>query len=289
MFKPLSQRHLYLPIALILSLSLLLTASPIVAQGTETPESVPVDFMGTITGIAQNIMIVDNLFVVDLSNAAINVSLQAGLTVHVRGQLQGNTVFAEIVDIPSESTPTPALNAGPETTPEAVDVPVNNDVIVVVEGPVKAINVNHITVFNIDITVEPANPILTLIQVGDVIRAEGNFVNGQFVAVTVGNILGRHPGEASVAFEGPVQTINVNVVTINNINVQLDLSDPALANLQIGDVLHVEGDFHHQGGVFILVVVNVVIINNNVFLDCRRSAMGMVTCRPVGSAMGMGS
>ena len=289
MSKPLSQRLLYLPLALILSLSLLLTASPIGAQGTEMPESVPVDFMGTITGIAQNIIIVDNLFVVDLSNAAIDVSLQAGMTIHVRGQLQGSTVFAEVVEISGEEAPTPTPASDLETTPEVLDVPVNNDVIVVVEGPVKAINVNHITVFNIDITVEPANPILTLIQVGDVIRAEGNFVNGQFVAVTVGNIIGRHPAEASVALDGPVQTINVNVVTINNINVQLDVSDPTLANLQVGDVLHVEGDFHHQGGVFILVVVNVVIINNNVFLDCRRSAMGMLTCRPVGSAMGMGS
>jgi len=289
MSRPLSQRHLYLPIALILSLSLLLTASPIAAQGTETPESVPVDFMGTITGIAQNIMIVDNLFVVDLSNAAIDVSLEAGMTVHVRGQLQANTVFADVVEIPGEEPPTPTPTADLETTPEVVDVPVNNDVIVVVEGPVKAINVNHITVFDIDITVEPANPILTLIQVGDVIHAEGNFVNGQFIAVTVGNIVGNPSSGASVALDGPVQAININVVTINNINVQLDVNDPILTNLQIGDVLYVEGNFHRQANVFILVVVNVVIVNNvDIYVDCRRSAMGMLICDS-GSAMGMGS
>jgi hypothetical protein len=171
----------------------------------------------------------------------------------------------------------------PEATGETGD-----NAIIVIEGPVQEINVNIITIFDIDIIVDPGNPILTLIQVGDVIHVEGNFDNGQFVAVTVGNIIGDNPTGGSVTIEGPVQAINVNIITINNITVQLDPGDPILANLRIGDLLYVEGDFQNNGGVFILVVVNVVIINDvDFYLNCRVSAMGMVTCgMGMGSAMG---
>ena len=195
-------------------------------------------------------------------------------------------VTAKALDITATSTPSTAQMM-PAMTLEATGEAGGN-ALVVIEGPIQAIDGNHITVFDIDITVEPANPILTLIQVGDVIHVEGNFVSDKFVAVMVGNIFGNPPGGASVALDGPVQAINANIVTIDNISVLFDPGDSVLASLHTGEVLHVEGDFHHEGDVFILVVVNVVIINNiDINTDCRRSAMGMLICDSgMGSAMG---
>jgi hypothetical protein len=49
----------------------------------------------------------------------------------------------------------------------------NDPVIIVIEGPVQAININIITIFDIEIEIDPNDPILTQIQIGDVIRIEG--------------------------------------------------------------------------------------------------------------------
>ncbi len=74
----------------------------------------------------------------------------------------------------------PALVAQ-EATPEAtvepginIDGGPGNDVIIVVEGPVEEINVNVITIYDIDIALNPIDPLLTVIQLGDVIRVEGD-------------------------------------------------------------------------------------------------------------------
>lgn len=78
-----------------------------------------------------------------------------------------------------ESTETPAPEATdeatPEVTPEATDEPDDDgDVIIVIEGPVEEININIITIFGIEIELDPEDPVLTVIQIGDVIRVEGD-------------------------------------------------------------------------------------------------------------------
>ena len=70
--------------------------------------------------------------------------------------------FTPVPPTPATATPQPGTN-----------VTINNNVIVVVEGPVQEINVNVITIYDIDIALNPADPLLTVIQIGDVIRVEG--------------------------------------------------------------------------------------------------------------------
>jgi len=63
-------------------------------------------------------------------------------------------------------------------------------VIIVIEGPVTEINVNIITIYNIQIEVDPDDPILTIIQIGDEIRVSGELVDNDttvivLVAITI--------------------------------------------------------------------------------------------------------
>jgi hypothetical protein len=57
----------------------------------------------------------------------------------------------------------------PEATPEATQ-----DVAIVIEGPVESINGNVITIFGNTVEIEPTDPLLSVIQVGDVLRIEGD-------------------------------------------------------------------------------------------------------------------
>jgi hypothetical protein len=47
-------------------------------------------------------------------------------------------------------------------------------VTLVVEGPVQAINGNIIVIYDIEIVLSPDDPILTVVQVGDVVRVDGS-------------------------------------------------------------------------------------------------------------------
>ncbi len=73
-------------------------------------------------------------------------------------------------------------------------------VVIIIEGPVEEINVNIIVVYNIEIEIEADDPILTVIQVGDIVHIEGGVVE-----------------------EG--DTIIIVAITIIIINVEVDISD----------------------------------------------------------------
>lgn len=80
------------------------------------------------------------------------------------------TATATIVtQIPATSTPL-AAESTPEVTPSVDD---GLPTTITIEGPVTAINANTITVFGINITIAPDNPILAGLQIGDVVRIEG--------------------------------------------------------------------------------------------------------------------
>ncbi|MBN8592290.1 MAG: hypothetical protein J0M33_11035 [Anaerolineae bacterium] len=64
--------------------------------------------------------------------------------------------------------------------------------VIIIEGPVTNININIITIYNFTIVVAPDDPILTTINIGDIIRVEGALDDddGQIViiAITIINI-----------------------------------------------------------------------------------------------------
>jgi hypothetical protein len=49
-------------------------------------------------------------------------------------------------------------------------------VVIIFEGPVEEININIIVVYNIEIEIDADDPILTVIQVGDIVHIEGGVV-----------------------------------------------------------------------------------------------------------------
>jgi hypothetical protein len=110
------------------------------------------------------------------------VSLARLLDLYNNGQMSPNC------------TPTPPLTEEPQPTPEvsvteaATETVSSPGTTIIIEGPVQVINVNIITIYDINIEVDDHDPVLTNIHVGDFVRVEGNAVNGPtliVVAVTV--------------------------------------------------------------------------------------------------------
>lgn len=66
-----------------------------------------------------------------------------------------------------------------------------------------------------------------------------------------------------IVIEGPVQAININIITIYNINIQLDPNDPNLKIIKVGDIVHIEGTPTGNGNI-IIIAVTVIIINVDV-------------------------
>ena len=172
-----------------------------------------IEFPGEIVAIDGNIISVGGI-AVDVSNAILpGDGLSEGMTVQVIGTRQEQTIVATIIIIidfgtpatpPPEMTPevtadpemTPEVTVEPETTeePESTETPVPPIVIdtdgapiIVIEGPVQAISVNYITIFDIDIEVDASDPILTQIRIGDTIRVEGesSFEGNTIIIVAV--------------------------------------------------------------------------------------------------------
>jgi hypothetical protein len=73
---------------------------------------------------------------------------------------------------PAPDTPTPVESTPEVLPPTASPLPTT----IVVEGTVEAVDANTITVFGIAIEVEPDDPTLAEIQVGDHVRVEGEMV-----------------------------------------------------------------------------------------------------------------
>ena len=68
----------------------------------------------------------------------------------------------------------------------------------------------------------------------------------------------------TIIVEGPVQAINANIITIFDIDIEVNVNDPILTVIQVGDVVHVEGDTVIGGNTVIIVAVTVVIVNVDV-------------------------
>lgn len=65
----------------------------------------------------------------------------------------------------------------------------------------------------------------------------------------------------TIVIEGPVESININIITIYNINIELDENDPNLTIIQVGDMVRIEGDTRENNGTIIIIAINVIIIN----------------------------
>lgn len=106
------------------------------------------------------------------------ISLASILDTYNNGQMLAGclaTVMPTQTVTPNPS-PTAVINptAGPSPTPIITALPVN----IIVEGPVQVVNVNVITIYDINIEIQPNDPILAQIHVGDFVRVEGSTITG---------------------------------------------------------------------------------------------------------------
>jgi hypothetical protein len=69
-----------------------------------------------------------------------------------------------------------------------------------------------------------------------------------------------------IVIEGPVQSININIITIYNINIEVDIDDPILTVIQIGDRIRVEGTYAGGGPTIVIVAINIIIINVDIVI-----------------------
>lgn len=71
----------------------------------------------------------------------------------------------------------------------------------------------------------------------------------------------------TIIIEGPVQQINVNIITIYDIDIEINADDPILTVIQIGDNIRVEGDMLDSGGTIIIVAINITIIDVDIVIS----------------------
>lgn len=109
------------------------------------------------------------------------------------------------------------------------------------------------------------------------------------------------PPEATVppdliVIEGQVDEINLNIIVIGNAQVQIDINNPLLALIEVGDVIQLEGVPIIQNNIVIINVINIISIQKNIIIidggniplpiGCKITKKGNIKCTKKGSKKG---
>jgi hypothetical protein len=93
------------------------------------------------------------------------------------------------MEVTSAATTEPTLAPTPDQTLEPIATAETEDLapLIVIEGPVQAVDSSGLTVFDTVIRVEPGDPVLSRIQIGDTVHVEGNLAqdSGALIIVAV--------------------------------------------------------------------------------------------------------
>jgi hypothetical protein len=81
--------------------------------------------------------------------------------------------------------------------------------------------------------------------------------------VTIAPSLQPTTGVSTIIVEGPVQTINVNIITVYNITIHVDPNDPILKTISVGDNVRVEGSPVSGTPQITVIAITVVVVNVN--------------------------
>ncbi|MGB7339489.1 MAG: hypothetical protein WBC91_11410 [Phototrophicaceae bacterium] len=152
-----------------------------------------------VTGIQQSssiiavvVVLTDDTAVIVSETAVPDVTAEASAVVDAPTAEIPVTTEAEATQvIVVESTQAEATEVVVVASTQVAQNPdINTDEpLIVVEGPVQSITINTITIFDIDIQVDPADPILTQIRIGDTIRIEGvSSIDSNIIIIVAVNI-----------------------------------------------------------------------------------------------------
>lgn len=252
---------------------------------TPAPPPLVIVIQGTVQAVNANIITIAGINVQVNADNPILSAVQMGTPLRVEGTV-GADANGQFILMASSIASAPA-NMPAQT--------------IYVQGRVDAVNANVITISGISIQIDPANPILASIQVGDYVQVNANIHVGgasvALVAITVVVIVNVVPDAAptvtptttpptatptgvltatpmpptptpglpvTIIVEGPVQVINVNVVTIYDIDITINVNDPVLTRIQVGDFVRVEGDMVTQNNAVVVVAVSVFVVEVDV-------------------------
>ncbi|MBL8161859.1 MAG: hypothetical protein JNJ61_07715 [Anaerolineae bacterium] len=75
-----------------------------------------------------------------------------------------------------------------------------------------------------------------------------------------------------IVIEGPVEEININIIVIYGIEIELDVDDPLLLIIKIGDIVRIEGsvsddDDDDDDSKIIIIAITVIIINVDINIE----------------------
>jgi uncharacterized repeat protein (TIGR01451 family) len=88
-----------------------------------------------------------------------------------------------------------------------------------------------------------------------------------------------------IVIEGPVESINVNIITIFGIDIEVDVNDPILTQIQIGDYLRIEGTSVGRGNTIIIVAITIVIVDIDIIVPSNHGG-GNTNCKLTGKGNG---
>ncbi len=145
------------------------------AQDALAPTNIPIEFLGTVETLSPDLIVVDQL-PVTVTGAAINVPLQPGHFVRVRGVLQPDgSILAQAVDVANTNglTPTPLPQVTPLPTSVGGATAPDSLPIIVIEGLVEAVNEDGLMVNGLNFNLDPSNPVLAAVRPDDFVRIEG--------------------------------------------------------------------------------------------------------------------
>lgn len=91
-----------------------------------------------------------------------------------------------------------------------------------------------------------------------------------------------------IVIEGPVEQINLNIITIANTQIEVNINDPIFSLIEVGDVIQIEGTPIVQNNVVIIQVINIISIQKNVVIidtgtnplpeGCKITKKGHIKC-----------
>lgn len=191
---------------------------------------------------------------------------------------------ATFTPMPVTDTPTPTL-----------------ETVVVLAGVIQQIDGGTLTVNGVLVHVPPSYPILELVEVGDVVRVQGvQDENGGIVASLINNVTDSEVEDATVTMDGPLESLDEDrdgaevAGVVNGIDVLFDADEPLLETIVIGDFLSIQGNFELRDGQFVLVVIEVTLVENvpggtpsNCWYHDDAMGMGHWHCDGMGAPSGM--
>ncbi|MBZ0303141.1 MAG: hypothetical protein K8J31_25565 [Anaerolineae bacterium] len=247
------------------------------AQDSDPEDTPAIVIEGPVQALNVNILTIADIHITVEASDPLLTTLHVGDVVQVQGDIDDTTnvlvVRARQVVVTGNNIVTP---------------------LIAITGPVQAVNVNIVTIFNIPVQFNPSDLILAQLHVGDVLSVGGNLVSsgGGILIIPVQAVIvvnveipdpeatpestpdpeatpeitpEPNPGSGNVpvtiVVEGPVEAINVNVITIFNIQIEVEPTAPILTQIHIGDHIRVEGNPRTVGNTIIIVAVNVTIVN----------------------------